>query len=83
MANSAISIDGEALTAIYKDLSILAKVSSSLVEKLERLLPARFGTSLWWEKETEAAIKSIKEGQFMEYPSEKAYLAALKKRESA
>ena len=82
MANSAISVDGEALAAIYKDLSILAEVSSSLVEKLERLLPARFGSSLWWEKETEAAIKSIEAGQFSEYPSEKTYLAALKKRET-
>lgn len=83
MANATIAIDTKTLSAIYKDLNALTRVTSSLAEKLEDFLPAKFGSKAWWNKELKASLKSIETGRFTEYPSEEAYLTELKKREKA
>ncbi len=43
----------------------MAKQLNALKKKVLKLLPVKYGSDLWWEKETEASLKEIKEGKIM------------------
>ena len=63
MANHTKIINEATLTSLVDDLEALSRAAKSIKEKLIKLLPAKYGSDLWWEKEIKDGIESIKSGR--------------------
>ncbi|MEI6243387.1 MAG: hypothetical protein WCP39_08325 [Chlamydiota bacterium] len=62
MANG-ITITKTEYNVLIEKMERLEKAVKFLASKMEEILPVREGSDLWWERENEKAIKSIKEGK--------------------
>lgn len=61
--NGAKTLDEKSLLSLYEDLNRLTDTLNGLKEKIRTLLPAKYGSDLWWEKENKSALKEIADGK--------------------
>ena len=52
-------IDTKLLTGILDDLDAFLRAGFAMRKKLSRILPAKYGSDLWWEKEEEKADTAL------------------------
>ena len=69
MANHTQTFDEKRILAILDELEELAKAAKKVREGLLKVFPAKYGSDLWWEKETEKGIESIKKGKGKKFKS--------------
>lgn len=63
MASNRLSaIDVDTAESIFAEIASLQKKVEGLRKKVVKLLPAKYGSDLWWEKEHEEAFEEIKRG---------------------
>lgn len=63
MSNYTKSLNETTLLSLLKELDSLSKAVQSLKEKVLKLMPAKYGSDLWWEKSNEEAIEQIRNGK--------------------
>lgn len=61
--NRSTTIDTETAESIFSEITALQKKLESLRKKVVKLLPAKYGSNLWWEKAEEEADDDIKHGR--------------------
>jgi hypothetical protein len=85
MANSQVkTIDIKTAESLYRQIRVMAMILEDLRKKVAKLLPAKYGSELWWEKSDEEAITSIKAGRgkkFKTYEDAVKYLTSGKSAE--
>ena len=59
----ATTIDTKTAESIFSEITSLQKKLELLRKKVVKLLPAKYGSDLWWEKENEEALEEVKKGQ--------------------
>lgn len=70
MANSqAKTIDIKTFETLYRDIEVMEKALESLRKRVIDLLPAEYGSDLWWEKSDRKAMKEIASGKGREFNS--------------
>lgn len=70
MANSqAKTIDIKTLETLYGDIEVMGKALESLRKRVIDLLPAEYGSDLWWEKSDRRAMKKIAAGKGRKFNS--------------
>lgn len=68
MANrSTVTIDSETAENILKDVESMRKSLEALRKRVIKLLPQRYGSDAWWEKEIEEGVKEVKQGKYTIY----------------
>ena len=68
MATRSTTIE-ETAESIFSEVIRMQKRLELLRKKVVKLLPAKYGSELWWEKEHEEAFKDIKAGRVRELTS--------------
>ena len=63
MDTRSTTIDTETAESIFAEITSLQKKLEALKKKVVKLLPAKYGSDLWWEKEHEEASKEMKSGK--------------------
>ena len=63
MANRSTAIDTDTAESIFSEITVLQKKLESLRKRVIKLLPAKYGSDLWWEKENEEALEEVKRGE--------------------
>lgn len=80
MANLQVeTIDTKTAESLYRQIQAMSMILEDLRKKVAKLLPAKYGSDLWWEKSDEEAIVSIKEGRgkkFKTYEDAVKYLTS-------
>lgn len=72
MANgkqATIQLDNEAILSLQKDLALFSRAADSLRKKLSRILPAKYGSDAWWEKEEEKVYAALAQGEYKDFSS--------------
>jgi vancomycin resistance protein YoaR len=59
-------IDTKLLTGILDDLDAFLRAGFAMRKKLSRILPAKYGSDLWWEQTVEQSKKDITAGRYTE-----------------
>lgn len=59
----ATTVDAETAESIFSEIRALQRKLEILRKKVIKLLPAKYGSDLWWEKEHEEAFEDIKTGR--------------------
>lgn len=77
MANTTVPISSSSLAALEKQILKTAKVLEELRKKLVLSMPARYGSSLWWEKEEILADEELNAGRVREYKNVDEFLEHL------
>lgn len=63
------TIDEQALEKLARTLASFSAASEALRKQIVTLLPAKFGSALWWEQEEARSRQAIKEGKYTEFRS--------------
>jgi len=63
MSNHLKTLNESAIVSLLNDLEALSRAAKAVREKLLKVLPVKYGSDLWWEKEIEEGIASIKAGK--------------------
>lgn len=63
MVNRTQSVDETALVSLLDELAILSQAAKNVREKLLKITPVKYGSSLWWEKADKEAMEQIKAGR--------------------
>ena len=72
MANkSTVTIDTRTVETLLEEIDAMRKSLETLRKKVIKLLPARYGSDLWWEKEINEGLKEVKEGKYTTYKNAK------------
>ena len=72
MANSEVkTIDIKTAETLYRQVQLMELMLKDLEKKILKLLPAKYGSQLWWEKSTEKALEEIKRGKGVKFTSVK------------
>lgn len=70
MSNGQVkTIDIKTLETLYKEIKVIEVALEGLRQKVIDLLPAEYGSDLWWEKSDRKAMKEIAEGKGMKFSS--------------
>lgn len=77
MSNNTVTISKVSLSALEKQVLKTAKVLEELRKKLLLSMPARYGSSLWWEKEEISADDEIHTGKVKEYQNVDEFMTHL------
>ena len=67
MTRQLTTIDTETAESLFSDITSLQKKLELLRKKIVKLLPAKYGSDLWWEKENEEALEEVKQGKYTTY----------------
>ena len=68
MANSRVrTIDIKTVESLYKEIQVMETALGSLRKRIVELLPAKYGSDLWWEKSDTRAMKKIAEGEGIKF----------------
>lgn len=65
--NSTITINKKAAESILEELDNLQKSLVSLRKKVLKLLPSKYGSDAWWEKEIKEGLEEVKQGKYTAY----------------
>lgn len=64
MANrSAVTIDTKTAENILREIEAVRKSLEVLRKKIIKLLPSKYGSDTWWEKEIEDGLEEVKQGK--------------------
>lgn len=78
MANSQTkTIDIKTFETLYRDIEVMERALESLRKRVIDLLPAEYGSDLWWEKSDRRAMKEIAAGKGREFSSVKEVIRYL------
>lgn len=69
MANHTQTLDEKSMVSLLEELETLSRAAKNVREKLLKVFPARYGSDLWWEKETRESLEEIKKGKFKSFSS--------------
>lgn len=70
MANlRAKTIDIKTVESLYKEIRVMEIALENLRKRVVDLLPAKYGSDLWWEKSDTRAMKKIAKGEGMRFES--------------
>lgn len=67
MANRSTVTIEETAESIFSEVTSMQKRLEVLRKKIVKLLPAKYGSDLWWEKENEEALEEVKQGKYTTY----------------
>jgi hypothetical protein len=73
------TINTKTAESLYRQIQVMGLILEDLRKKVAKLLPAGYGSDLWWEKSDEEAIASIKAGRgkkFKTYEDAVKYLSS-------
>ena len=59
---STITIDTKTAENILEEIEAMRKSLETLRKKIMTLLPSKYGSYAWWEKEINEGLKEVKEG---------------------
>lgn len=66
MATRSTTIE-ETAENIFSEVIRMQRQLETLRKKVVKLLPAKYGNDLWWEKENEEALEEVKLGKYTVY----------------
>jgi len=69
MADRTQTFNEATLISLLHDLETLAKAARSVKEKLLKVFPVKYGSDLWWEKETAKSLKEYEDGKYKSFTS--------------
>lgn len=76
-SRSAVTIDTKTAETLLKEIEVMRRSLEALRKKVINLLPARYGSDTWWEKEIEEGLKEVKQGKYAVYKNSKDLISDL------
>lgn len=64
MVNRTQSIDESTILSLINELAVLSQAAKNVREKLLKIVPAKYGSDLWWEKSDKEANEQVKRGNY-------------------
>ena len=71
MVNRTKSLDESTMVSLLSELATLSQAAKNVREKLLKIVPVKYGSDLWWEKEEKKGLQEYKEGKFKTFASVK------------
>ncbi len=71
MTDQTQSANETTMISLLNDLATLSQAAKSVREKLLKIVPVKYGSDLWWEKETEKSLEDYKQGKYKVYNNAK------------
>lgn len=68
MANkSTVIIDTKTAETLLREVESMRQSLEALRKKILKLLPAKYGSGVWWAKEINEGLKEVEKGKYMVY----------------
>lgn len=65
MVNRTQSLNEATMVSLLDELAVLSQAAKNVREKLLKIVPVKYGSDLWWEKETEKSLEDYKQGRYV------------------
>ncbi len=70
-------IDTKALSGLLDDLESFSRAALAIRKRLSQILPAKYGSDLWWEQSIERSKKDVTAGKYKSFDSAKDFVRYL------
>lgn len=76
-SRSVVTIDTKTAETLLKEIEAMRKSLEALRKKVINILPAKYGSDAWWEKEIGEGLKEVKHGKYTVYKNAKDLISDL------
>lgn len=72
MANrSTLTINTKTAEGLLNEIEAMRKSLEALRKKIVDILPAKYGSDIWWDREIKEGLKEVKQGKYTVYKNAK------------
>lgn len=64
MANHTQTLDEKSMLSLLEELHTLSRAAKNVREKLLKVFPVKYGSDIWWEKETKESLSEYERGEY-------------------